>query len=366
MSVRRAWQILRKDLRMGPRSPIFLWALVIPIALTLLVRGVLGGLFDDAPSLGVVDEGTSTVSTALEDIEGLDVRRLEDRADLLAEVADGRLDGGLVLPTGFDRAVRAGERPPLLLWVAGESLPADRAVLTVAVLDLVRGLAGHEAVVDVEIVEIGEAGLPLDLRLLPLLVLFAVAVPGAMVPAASLVEEKERGTLHAVLASPVTAVEVLLAKGTLGVLLGILAGTVTLALNDAFGASPTAVLAAVLLGAVMMAQIGLLLGSWARDTNMLFTAWKAGALLLFLPAFFFVWPDLPTWPAQLVPTYYFLAPAYAVGVDGASLGEVAGDLLVGAVICALLVPVVALAAGRMERRLATGPAPRKPTPAPVG
>jgi ABC-2 type transport system permease protein len=354
VSLGRAWQVLRKDLRIGPRSPVVLWALAVPILLTVLVRGVFGDLFSEEPRLGIVDEGRSAIAAAAVDLEGIEVRVVEDAASLEAAVRDGGLDGGLVLPARFDEAVRAGQRPPLRLSVSGVSLPADRAVLTVSVLGLVRDLAGDEAPVSVELVEVGEAGLPLDLRLLPLLVLYAVAIPGGMIPASSLVQEKERGTLQAMLTTPVSVGEVLLAKGVFGVVLGGIGGLVTLILNDAFGAAPLAVVLAVVLGAVMMAELGLILGAWARDTNTLFAAWKGAGLVVFLPAIFFLWPTLPTWPAYLMPAFYFLQPAYAVGVEGAGLGDVALELLIGFGVCALLLPAV-IAVGRwMQLRLAAG------------
>lgn len=348
MVLRRYWEVLRKDLRVGPRSPIVLWAVVLPIVLTALIRGVLGGLFDIEPTLGIVDAGGSELAAALMVSDGVDVRQFASIDAMSAELGDGRLDAGLVLPAGFDARVVAGERPLLELWFSGESQPGVRSLVTVTLLDLARGVADQQPEVTVRIVEVGIADLPLDLRLLPLLVLYAVAIPGGMVPAASLVEEKERGTLHAVLTTPTTAGEVLLAKGVLGVVLGVLAGLVTLALNDSFGAEPLAVVLAVLLGAVMMAEIGLLLGSWAKDTSTLFAAWKAAGIVIFLPAIFFIWPDLPSWPANLMPATTFLRPAYEVGVSGAGLADVAVDLAAGGLVCAALVPAVRVAARRLQ------------------
>lgn len=354
MTPTRTAQILRKDLAIGPRSPILVWALVIPVVITLLVRGVFGDLFASEPMLALVDEGSSALTLALTEVEGLDLTVLDDAATLRAEVADGRVDAGLVLPAGFDAALRAGERPELALLLAGESRPADRAVLLATVLDLVRDVGGTTPPVDVDVVELGEALLPIDLRLLPLLVLYAVAIPGGMVPASSLVEEKERGTLAAILTTPTGIGEVLLAKGLLGVLLGVVAGVVTLALNGAFGAAPGTLLLSVLLGAVMMALVGLLLGSWASDTNTLFAAWKGAGIVLFLPAVFFIWPGLPMWPARLMPAYYFLHPAFAVSVEGAAFRDVAGELAIGAAICLALLPAVVAVGRWLERRLVTG------------
>ncbi len=350
----RVLAILRKDLRLGPRSPLVLWALVVPVAITLLVRGVFGDLFGAEPRLGIVDEGDSAITASALEIDGIDVRIVTDRATLRDEVADGVLDAGVVLGRGFDDEVRSGANPPLVLWLSGTSSPADRGLLTVAIIDLVRRTAGDSAPVDVEVVELGEQTLPLDLRLLPLLVMYAVAIPGGMVPASSLVEEKERGTMQPLLTTPTSVGELLIAKGLLGVLLATVAELATLLLNDAFGTAPLAVTLAIVVGGVMMAQIGLILGCWARDTNTLFAAWKGGGLVLFLPVVFFLWPGLPLWPAQLMPTFYFLRPAYAVGVEGARLADIATDLAIAAGICVALLPLVAAAGRRMHRRLLAG------------
>jgi ABC-2 type transport system permease protein len=223
-----------------------------------------------------------------------------------------------------------------------------------AILGIMRDVSGVAPPVEVEVVTFGEAGLPIDLRLLPLLVIMAVAIAGGMVPAASLVEEKEHRTLQALLISPASTGEVLLAKGLLGWILAMAAGVVTLAMNSAFGAQPAATLLGIAIGAVMMAQVGLLLGCWAPDTNTLFAAWKGGALFLLYPVITWLWPELPGWISRLGPTYYFLQPTFAVSVEGAALRDVAGSLAIAVLICAALVPAVAAMGRRLERRLAEG------------
>jgi ABC-2 type transport system permease protein len=362
----RIWQVLAKDLRLGPRSPLLLWALVVPVLLTLLVRGVFGGLFAADPRLGIVDEGTSRLTGEAQALDGVDVSLLDDAETLFTRVESGNLDAGIVLAAGFDDAVRAGERPRLELRIAGDSLASHRAVLVGALLGLVRTLDDSTAPVDVEVVALGEAGLDLELRLLPLIVIMAVAIAGAMVPAASIVQEKERRTLDALLVSPTSMSEVLAAKAVFGWAAAMAAGTITLAVNDAFGPAPVATLLAVAVGGLMMVQIGLILGCWAPDTNTLFAAWKGGALLLIYPVIFYVWPGLPDWPARLGPTYYFLSPLFAVSVEGARLPDVAVDLAIGGTICIALLPLVVLAGRRLERRLGEGRAERSPVVAGAG
>ncbi len=354
MSLTNAWTVLRKDLQMGPRSPLLLWAVLLPVVITVVVRGIFGSLFAPEPRLGIVDEGGSAVAEAAHDLDGIRVVDVSSEDRLRAMVRGNDLDAGLVLPRGFDAAVRAGEQPPLQLVVGGESLASNRIVLAVTTLDLVRSVAGGPSPVDVRIIALGEASLDVTTRMLPILVTIAVAIAGAMVPAASLVEEKERQTLQAVLVTPLSMSEVLLAKGVLGVVLAIVTGLMTLALNGGFGQAPVALLAGIVVGAVMMAEIGLMLGAWAKDTNTLFTAWKGGGILLFYPAIFALVPSLPDWLARIGPTYYFLHPIYRVAVEGAGLGEVWTELVIGAGICVALAPLVPLVGRWLERRLGGG------------
>lgn len=355
--LQRTQQVLAKDIRLGPRSPLLVWALAVPLVMTLLVQGVFGSLLDQQPRLGILDAAGSAVAAALATVDGIEVSSVSDEADLLALLERHDLDAGLILPAGFDAEVRAGARPQLQLYVAGDSLASDRLVVAVTTTDLVREVAGQPPPVDVTVTALGEAQLDFALRSLPLLVMFAVAIAGAMVPAMSLVEEKEKRTLDALLITPVEVVDVLAAKGLLGVILASVAGLVTLALNDAFGADPWALAATIVVAAVMMAEVGLLLGSWAPDTNMLFTAWKSGGIVLFLPTVFYLFPDLPQWIARLSPTYYFIDPLFRVAIEGASFADVAPTLGVGLAIIVVLAPVVLVVGRWMEARLGTRSAP---------
>lgn len=361
MSLKRTWSILRKDVRLGPRSPILLWALVIPILLTVLVRGVFGGLLDRQPALAIVDFATSQITASLAAIDDVSVTQLDGIDELQARIADGTYDVGLILDDGFDAALAARTFPTLTLLVSAQATPIDQAVAVVTIIDAIRDVAGDRPPIDVVVIDPAAPTLPWELRLLPLLVIYAVAIPGGMIPASSLVEEKERGTILPILTTPTTVFDICAAKAILGVIMAVLAGTVTLILNDAFGGQAAALVTAIVIGSVMMAMIGLMFGALAPDTNTLFAAWKGGGIVIFLPVIFFIWPDLPMWPGQLMPAWYFLYPTFAVAVEGATLADVVAELAIGAAICVALLPAVIATARRMERRLVAGAAPADAT-----
>ena len=352
MNLARTWALLRKDLRLGPRSPVFLWAIALPVVMTLLIQGIFGTLFQPVPRLGVVDLGASEISSALAEREGLDVRFLEGADELKRQVEAHDLDGGLILAAGFDEAVRSGERPLLELYLSGESLASDRVVLAVTTIDLVRQVEGRAPPVEIEVVRLGGDALPMSDRLVPLLVLMALIIAGVFVTSFSMVEERERDTLDAMLATPMRLSEVVLAKGLLGLVLALVMSLVTLALNGVLGGASGPLLAALLVGAVMSVEIGLLYGTVAAQAKTLFTLFKSLNLVIMAPVVFYLFPNWPQWIAKVFPTYWFLDPVFRISVLGAPLSDVAGDLLVAVVICIALVPVLWVAMQWMGRQLA--------------
>jgi ABC-2 type transport system permease protein len=351
-SLSRIASLLAKDLRLGPRSPLFLWAVVFPVVATLLVQLVFGTLLAPQPRLGVVDEGSSEVALAAGRLEGIEVRTVASADELQRLVRGHDLDAGLVLPAGFDDQVRAGHQPTLRLYVSGQSLASDRLILEVTTLDLVRQVESSPAPVEVHVVALGEEGLPVSARLVPLLVLFALLLAGVFVTAFSIVQEREGRTLDAMLVTPVRMGEILVAKGALGFVLSVLMALVTLWLNGALGSDPLALVVTLMAGALMFTQLGLVYATLARDAKTLYTLVKSLNLVLVAPVVFYLFPDWPQWLAQVFPTWWVIDPVFRVAVEGASLADVGWQVAVGLGISLALVPVVLMLGRRMRLALA--------------
>jgi ABC-2 type transport system permease protein len=352
VSPARIARLLAKDLRLGPRSPLMLWAVVFPVVATLLVQVVFGTLLAPQPRLGVVDQGASEITAAVQGLEGIQYRSIATPDELRRMVRDHDLDAGLVLPAEFDEQVRGGERPLLELYISGESLASDRLIIAVTAVDLVRQVEGSPPPVEVEVVALGEAELPISARLVPLLVLFALLIAGVFVTAFSVVQEREGRTLDAMLVTPMRMSEVLAAKALLGFVLGVLMALVTLWLNDALGANPVALLLALAVGALMFTAIGLIYATLARDAKTLYTLIKSLNLVLMAPVVFYLFPDWPQWIAQLFPTWWVINPVFEIAIQDASLADVGWQLAVGLGLSAALIVPIALLGRRMQLQLA--------------
>jgi ABC-2 type transport system permease protein len=343
--------VLGKDLRLGPRSPIFLWVLILPLLITLVLQVAFGDLFDPQPRLGIVDQGSSTVTTAVQDMSGIELTLLGDADELRSQVEGNDLDAGLVLPAGFDDAVRSGARPPLEFYVGGESLASNRIVLAVTTVDLVRAVEGRSPPVDVAVVELGEEGLPISVRMVPFIVMYALLVAGVFLPSFSLADEREKGTLDALVVTPVRLSEVLAAKGILGFVLAVSMAVVTLWLNSALTAEPLALLVVLVVAGVLLVEIGLVYGAVSKDITGVFTLIKGTGFLLLAPTIFYIFPEWPQWIAKLFPTYWVINPVYEVTINGAGLGTVWVELGIGLAVAAVLAGLVFLLTGRLRSRL---------------
>ncbi|MFO8034516.1 MAG: ABC transporter permease [Candidatus Bipolaricaulota bacterium] len=352
MSLARVWKVLRKDLALGPRSPFFLYTIILPLALTVLFQFAFGALFAPAPRLALVDEGASALTATLTEVEGIELTLLDDADALRRRVEDNDFDAGLVLARGFDEAVRGAERPPLPLFVGGESHASNRFILQATVVDALRELAGNAAPAEVELVTFGEEGLPLSLRLVPVIVFYALVMAGIFVPGSSLVEEKEQGTLMAMVVTPTKAREVLMAKWALGLSFASVMSAVTLLFNQALGPRPLEVLLVIVVAAGLTAMLGLLVGVVSKDSAMLFGLIKGVGLVLFAPALFYLFPDWPRWIAMLFPLYWIIEPIWQVSVIGEPLSGVWLEVTVALVITAGLLPLIVWLARRMQAQMA--------------
>jgi len=171
-----------------------------------------------------------------------------------------------------------------------------------------------------------------------------------LVPAGSLVDDKTKHTLRAVVTTPATFAETFLAKGLLGVALAWFIGVLILILNNAFGAQPLLLVGVIGLSAAFSAAFGVILGIFVKDTNALFATMKLIGILLYAPALIYLFPDLPQAIAQVFPTYYVIAPIVAITQEGATFADVLPDLAVLVTFIAAMVAGIAYLSGQIERR----------------
>lgn len=350
MSLSSIRVLLRKELMSNAKNFMIVYVIVMPIVISLLVTLVFGDLFSTTPELGFVDEGDSRFVSLISDVDFVDIKQYDSPGDLTSAVENGAVDIGVVIPADFDASIADAEEVEVHLYVWGERVLKDQAVLDSTLRDLFTDMVGYQSAVSVEPVMLGEASesKTIQERLLPMLVLMAVVLGGILVPAMSLVEEKEKKTLKALVVSPASLEDVFAAKALFGIIAGILMAIIILAINQMFTAGVDIILVTLVIGATAAAAGGIILGSFFKDTTSLMAVIKATGIVLYAPGIIKIFPEVPQWIAKIFPTYYMIGPITEVTDNGGGWSDVAFDLTI-LVVMTIVVVVAALMLAKRVR-----------------
>ena len=341
MSLKRVGILLGKEFLYGSKNYIFIFAIVAPIVISLMVTLIFGTFFTEKPKLGIVDNGSSQLVAMIQEHDSLITKEYGNISDITRAVETGAVDVGIVFPDNFDSSVIAGEETEIMGYIWGESLAKNRTIIAVTITNLIRELAGQESPVNIETITLGdEVSIPWNDRLLPLIVLMTVFLGGLMLPATSLINERTKQTLEALVVTPTTIGDVFVAKGLLGIILSLFMGVVILVLNQAFGTEPMMLTLVLVLGAIMAAEIGLVLGTLVKDFTSLFAIWKFGGILLFAPVFIYLFPQIPEWIGRIFPTYYIVQPIVDISQRGGNWSDIAANVFILIGIDLILIGVV--------------------------
>jgi len=98
------------------------------------------------------------------------------------------------------------------------------------------------------------------------------------------------------------------------------------------------------------AAFGIMLGTLTKDISVLFATVKAIGVLLYAPAFLYLFPDLPQWIGRIFPTYYIVQPVFEITQQGGTWPDVAFEVLVSSGLLAVLVGLVLVTASRAKQR----------------
>ncbi len=355
MSFKRIWTLVKAELLHGPKDIILVVAIVIPVLLSLFFNLAFGNIFTGRARLGIYDQGASQMPALLQAAGSISLKMYDSELVLKEAAGSGSVDMGVVLPADFD-ALAASGTVKLKAYIWGESLAKNRTLVPAVLAEAARQIAGYDVPVNIETVALGDkSSLPWSDRLLPLTVLMAVFWGGMMLPATSLINEKQHRTLEALAVSPATVGDIFSAKGIIGVVLAFVMGVLTLVISGALSSSAPALFLVLGLGAVMAAEIGLIAGAYVGDINTLFAVFKGGGLLLFGPAIVFMFPQIPAWVGYIFPTYYVVRPVVDTSVSGKGLADVAlyvgvlaGLAALGLVLVAAVVKKLSMQALRLN------------------
>lgn len=338
--------IARKDIVDAIRNRYLLIALLTPLLVAILFRVLLPGI-NSLNNLTIVvhDPGNSLLVAQLRTTPQINLVGVGSADAVASEVEKSKAVGGLVVPTYFDADVAAGKQPELTSYVNNKKNIIEqttfRKLLERQVLSLVKQPIPARLIwIDLAKPSSQKVGgLNLNQMLLPLLLLLAFAMTGALVVPLLLVEEKEKRTLDFLLASPASLTEIIMGKALTGVVYSLLIAGALLALNHKLIGNWPLTLLTILLGLLFVVAIGLFMGSLFHNTMQVNTWASLVLLVLLAPSF-----PSPGLPAALETAMHFIPTYYFIEALKLSLAETASSRIWGHLAVVLVCTVLAFSA----------------------
>lgn len=364
--MRRFWALALKELRQIRRDRRLTISLIVPPTLQILLFGF--ALDSDVRNLrlGVVDESRTAESRELVAVLTQNPTfRLAGSyatADALADdLRLGRLDVGVVVPYDFAR-LRARGRPAtvqvLLNAANANTAQIAQGYVEGAVTFLNRDLTGARAApVELRPALLYNPGLVNAWFIVTGVFGTLIILNGSLVSAATMIREKERGTVEQLLMTPASALEIITAKMVpLFLLLMTMVGLVIVVGRVVFGVpfrgSPALLLAACACCVLTGIGLGTFISTLARSANQTqLISFFVNPPLAMLSGGLTPIEAMPKWVQPLTllnPIAHFASVARSVLVKGAGLDVVYPNLLA---LVALASVLVAFSAWRFRRQL---------------
>lgn len=215
--------LLVKEFLQLLRNKQLLVILVITPVVQLLAYGLALSPEVKHLRLGVVDHASSPVSRDLiaafvanELFELCESGGGDDR--LSDRVRDGKLDCGIVIPPEFTRKLKSGRQAPVQILLDG--VDANTAGIAASyVMQIIGNFRSEHAVtlqgknlLDCQSTFMYNPGLLASWFFVPGVIGMVLNIAGILVSSATLLREKETGTLEQLLMTPVSSAEILIAK----------------------------------------------------------------------------------------------------------------------------------------------------------
>ena len=347
--------IVRKDLAEYGRDRLWAFLTVLVIVIVIALFWILPDDVDESINAGVSGLEPSALVALGESEEGLLPIGFPSEPELRAVIAgeatawvsDGRTtvvaDGveppsgaervdvsiGLAFPDDFLEATAAGRSTEVTVFVDGAVPDEIENAMTSLVREIAFAVAGEPLPVETAgptqtFVILGEdrAGNQVSARdgFRPIFV-FLILMMEMFVMASLIAKEIQDRTVTAVLVTPATVGDVLVAKGVTGAVSGLAQAVIVLLAINSFSPQPLLILTLMLLGSVMISGTAMLAGSSGKDFMSTLFWGMAYMVPLLIPAFAALFPGTASAWVRVLPSFPLVQGLVDVTTYGAGWAD---------------------------------------------
>jgi ABC-2 type transport system permease protein len=366
---RKTWAVLLKEFIQLKRDRVsFAMIIMIPLIQLMLFGYAINTNPRHLPTAVLLQENSDlgrSILAALKNTDYFDVtQRPRSEAEMDELMAAGKILFGVEIPLNFERAVRRGDRPAMLV-IADATDPIAASAAVGALNQVLQTALTHDRAVPMSATSPFEirthqrynpAGLT-QLNIVPGLVGTILTMTMLIFTALSVTREIERGTMENLLSMPITPVEIMLGK----IIPYIIVGFVQAAMIIGTGV--------VLFGVPILGSLFMLAG---LSTLFIATNLSIGytfstvaqnqlqavqmSIMFFLPnillsGFMFPFAGMPSWAqwvGEALPLTHYLRIVRAIMLKGSSISDLHYD---AAALLVLMLVAMTIAVTRFRRTL---------------
>src|SRR3954466_9104095 len=366
---RRSYAMLVKEFIQLRRDRVsFAMIVMIPVMQLLLFGYAINTTPRHLPTAVLVQEDSDLARSVLKAMENTSYFRFTREVHSVAEFDDllqsGKVLFGVEIPRGFERAVRRGDKPALLIAAdATDPVAAGAALGTLG--GVVQTALEHD-------LHIGDPpAMPFEIRaharynpaaesrlnIVPGLVGTILTMTMLIFTALSVTREIERGTMESLLAMPITPVEIMLGKIIPYIIVGFVQAALIIGIGiGLFGVPLLGSLALLALLSTLFITTNLSVGyTFSTIAQNQLQAMQM-SMMFFLPnillsGFMFPFAGMPKWAqwiGEFLPLTHYLRIVRGVMLKGANLADLRYDTVA---LAGLMLIAMAVAISRFRRTL---------------
>ena len=326
----RIQALIAKDFSLFFRNRFIAVITVIGIIVYIGFYFLLPRSLDETLEIGVYSPVDIPGFTQIE-VEGLEFIRVKSDEILSEGVIAGNYTAGIVLSSDFMQTLVSGGTPEINLYVASDVPQEIKDSVSAIIRELAYRIAGQPLNVGINEQVIGNdmAGMqvPPSDRIRPLLAIFLIMFETFGL-ANLIADELEKGTVRALLVTPLSIRELFIGKGLFGIGLAFFEGVVFMAIVGGLNQQPIIIILALLLGSIMTTAVGFLIGSLARDFMSVLAWGMILFIILIIPGFGVIFPGAVTGWIKFIPSYYLVDMVHRAASFNAGWGDIWTNIII--------------------------------------
>jgi ABC-2 type transport system permease protein len=360
--------LLKEFIQLRRDRVSFAMIVMIPLMQLVLFGYAINTQPRDLPTAVLLQERSDVGRSILAALQNTRYFRITHQVETAAEfdrlLASGTVLFGIEFPAGFERALRRGDRPALLV-AADATDPVAAAAALGTLGQITRTALMHERGLPETTPPLFEVraharynpAASTQLNIVPGLVGTILTMTMLIFTALSVTREIERGTMESLLAMPITPVEIMLGKIVPYIFVGFIQATMIVSAGVALFGVPIlgsltllAILSTLFIAANL--SIGYTFSTIAQNQLQAMQM----SLMFFLPnillsGFMFPFAGMPAWAqwiGEALPLTHYLRIVRGIMLKGAGFGDVQHDALA---LVGLMLVAMTIAVTRFRRTL---------------